>query len=73
MQKAKDIETHTQDIIGEHMKNYKSNSEYYNGLNNKSKMQGKLISYLRTDGTKGKLPTNKIMKGTKINSKWNIK
>ena len=63
--KAKDIETHAQDIIGENMQNYKSNSEYNSGPKYKSEMQDKLISYLRTDGTKGNFPTNKVNKGIK--------
>ncbi len=37
-----------------------SNSEYYSGPKYKNEMQSKLISYLRTDGTKGNIPANKV-------------
>ena len=60
-----DMKTHAQDIISGNMKNYKSNSEYISGPKYKNEMQHKLISYLRTDGTKGNFPANNVIKDIK--------
>ena len=63
---AKDIRMHTQEIIGGHEKNNFPKTGNYSAPKYKTRMQDKLISYLREDGTEGNLLTKNIRKGTKM-------